>query len=159
MSRSVLAALRLLLAVLFVASIAVQITAPAFAGAGLQLPAAVILVSVVLAGALCIEAVLVSVWMLVGMVRHDRIFDERGSADRWVRVVIAVLISGALIAFGGAVGILIVLLTSPFPSGSGLVAASAAAAAVSLALALVVIVMRRLLHTAIQLRSELAEVI
>ncbi len=159
MSRSVLLALRTLLVLLFAASLAAQLTSGAIAGAAPAGPLAVILAVLVVAGALCVEVVLLSVWMLVAMVQGEKIFDERPSADRWVHAAIGALVAGAVLALGGVVAVGIAQLVEPDAAGWPIALLAAAAAGASAALALLVVVMRRLLHTAIQLRSELAEVI
>lgn len=159
MSRSVLLTLRMLLALLFAAALAAQATAGSIAGLAPAGPLSVILMSLVIAGALCVEVVLVCVWMLVAMVQGDRIFDERGSADTWVNTAIGALVAGSVLAVGGVIAVGVVQLADSDAVGWPLALAAAAAAGISAALALLVVVMRRLLHTAIQLRSELAEVI
>ena len=118
-----------------------------------------ILVVLVLAGGLAVEVVLISVWMLVAMVQGETIFDERAAADTWVNAAIGALLAGAAVAFGGAIAVVIVQVGEPDAAGWPLALLAAAATGASAALALLVGVMRRLLHTAIQLRSELAEVI
>lgn len=159
MSRSALVMLRLLLAALLLASLGVQIVVPMTIGVIVHGTVATILVVVILAAGLCVEAVLVSVWTLVGLVRDDRIFDERGYADRWVSTAIVALSAAAATCGGGCLGLVIAQLVEPSSVGPALPVASGVAAVGSAALALVVGVMRRLLHTAIGLRSELAEVI
>jgi hypothetical protein len=149
----------MLLALLFAAALAAQATAGSIAGLAPAGPLSVILMALVIAGALCVEVVLVCVWMLVAMVHGDRIFDERGSADTWVNAAIGALVAGAVLAVGGVIAAGVVQLAGSDAAGWPLALAAAAAAGVSAALALLVVVMRRLLHTAIQLRSELAEVI
>jgi MFS family permease len=158
-SRSVLLTLRALLALLFAAALAAQLLSGTIAQLAPAGPLAAITAVLVVSGALCVQVVLVSVWMLVAMVQGDRIFDDRGSADRWVTIAIGALLAGAALAVGGVIAVLVVQLGEPAAHGWPLALAAAAAAGVSAALALLVLVMRRLLHTAIQLRSELAEVI
>ncbi|WEO76141.1 DUF2975 domain-containing protein [Cryobacterium sp. SO2] len=159
MSRSVLFTLRILLALLFAASLTAQVASGAIAGAAQAGPLSGILLALVVTGALCVEVVLVSVWMLVAMVQSEKIFDDRGSADTWVNTAIGALLAGAVVALGGVIAVVIVQLGEPDAAGWPLALLAATAAGVSAALALLVVVMRRLLHTAIQLRSELAEVI
>ena len=158
-SRSVLLTLRMLLALLFAASLAAQLVSGVIAGAAPAGPLAATLTVLVVTGALCVQVVLLAVWMLVAMVQGDRIFDERGAADVWVNAAIGALVAGAVLALGGVLAVCVVQLSEPDAAGWPLALAAAAAAGASAALALVVVVMRRLLHTAIQLRSELAEVI
>jgi hypothetical protein len=158
-SRSVLLALRTLLILLCATALATQVLSGAMTGAVPAGPLAGILVVLVVVGALCVELVLISVWMLVAMVQGERIFDDRGSADRWVTAAIVALVGGAVFASAGVIAVGVVQLADPAAGGWPLALGAAAAAAASAALALLVVVMRRLLHTAIQLRSELAEVI
>jgi hypothetical protein len=159
MSRTVLLMLRMLLVLLFAASVTAQ-TASGPIGASVQSGAlATVLTGLILVGALCVEVVLVSVWMLVGMAANERIFDDRTAADRWVNAAIGALAAGAVAATAGAVAVVVVQAGEPAGAGVGLALLAAAAAGASAALALLVVVMRRLLHTAIGLRSELAEVI
>jgi hypothetical protein len=159
MSRSVLLALRILLALLFAAALAAQLASGLIAQAAPDGPLRVILAALVVVGALCVEVVLVSVWMLVGMVQGEKIFDERGSADTWVNAAIGALLAAAVAALGGVIAVLVCQVGEPDAAGGPLALLAATAAGVSAALALLVVVMRRLLHAAIQLRSELAEVI
>lgn len=159
MSRSVLLALRILLALLFAAALAAQLASGAIAQAAPDGPLRVILAAQVVVGALCVEVVLVSVWMLVGMVQGEKIFDERGSADKWVNAAIGALLTAAVAAVGGVIAVLVFQVGEPDAAGWPLALLAATAAGVSAALALLVVVMRRLLHAAIQLRSELAEVV
>jgi hypothetical protein len=159
MSRSVLLALRILLALLFAAALAAQLASGSIALLAPDGPLRVILAGLVVVGALCVEVVLVSVWMLVVMVQGEKIFDERGSADKWVNVAIGALLAAAVAALGGVIAVLVVQVGEPDVAGWPLALLATTAAGVSAALALLVVVMRRLLHAAIQLRSELAEVI
>ena len=159
MSRSGLLALRLLLLFLFAASIAAQVTSGAIARAAQDGILAGVLMGLAIVGGLCVEVVLVSVWMLVSMVQEERIFEDRGHADRWVNATIGALVAAAAVATAGSLAVLIVQAWRPEASGWTLALLAAGAAGVSAALALLVVVMRRLLHAAIRLRSELAEVI
>ncbi|GGF39356.1 DUF2975 domain-containing protein [Subtercola lobariae] len=173
MSRSLLATLRVLLIVLFAAALAAQAFSGMLASTILEGSPAMVLVGLIAAGALCVEVVLVSVWMLVAMVEGGKLFDERAHSDRWVNAAIGALLAAAVIAVVGfayfgaaaairAAGTTAALSTSTLAPASislTLCLAAAAAAGAAAALALLVVVMRRLLHTAIQLQSELAEVI
>jgi hypothetical protein len=159
MSRTVLLTLRMLLVLLFAASVTAQ-TASGAIGATAQAGAlATVLTGLILAGALCVEVVLVSVWMLLAMAADERIFADRTAADRWVNAAIAALAAGAVVATAGAVAVIVIQAGEPAGADVGFALLAAAAAGASAALALLVVVMRRLLHTAIGLRSELAEVI
>jgi hypothetical protein len=158
-SRSVLYTLRMLLALLFAAALVAQVLSGTIAQAAPAGPLAAILMALVILGALCVQVVLVSVWMLVAMVQGERIFDDRGPADTWVNTAILALLAGVVVSLAGVLAVGVVHLGAPGAAGWPLGIAAAAAAGVSAALALLVVVMRRLLHTAIQLHSELAEVI
>jgi hypothetical protein len=157
--RTVLLTLRILLALLFAASLAAQVASGTIARAAPDGALSTILVVLVLAGGLAVEVVLISAWMLVAMVQGETIFDERAAADTWVNAAIGALLAGAAVTFGGVIAVVIVQLAEPDAAGWPLALLGAAATGASAALALLVGVMRRLLHTAIQLRSELAEVI
>lgn len=168
MSRSVLISLRVLLVLLFAGSICAQVASGAIAGAAQDGPLAPVLTGLILVAALCVEVVLLSVWMLIAMVQGERIFDDRARADRWVNAAIGALVTAAVVAGAGAIAALLITaipMTAPLqsgePEGAGWVLAwlAAVGAGVSAALALLVVVMRRLLHAAIRLHSELAEVI
>ena len=156
MSRWVLSALRALLIVLFAGALAAQAASGLIAGTMADGALVVSVVTLIVAGALCVEAVLVSVWMLVTMIRQETLFDDRGPADRWVDIAIGALLVAAVVSAGGAVALVV---QAAVPGAWGLALLAAAACGVSAALALLVVVMRRLLHAAIGLRSELAEVI
>ena len=159
MSRSVLLALRVLLALLFGGALATQLTSGVIAGTVPSAGPATVLTILIIVGALSAEVVLLSVWMLVGMVATERIFDERGQADRWVSAAICALFAGAAAGLAGLGYFLLVQALSAAPWAVPLIVLTGAAAGAGAALALVVVVMRRLLHTAISLRSELDEVV
>jgi hypothetical protein len=158
MSRPVLVALRVLLVLLFAGSVTAQVLAPSIAAGALRPVAAVMLAALAIGAIVCVEIVLVSVWMLLGMVRDQRIFDEDGHSDRWVNATIGALVAAAAIAAGSFV---FILLSADAGSAAGTTVAivSATVAGACAALALLVVVMRQLLHTAIALHSELAEVV
>jgi hypothetical protein len=159
MTRTILIALRAVLALLFAASVACQVFSVALAGSVVGGTAISVLAALIIAGALCVEVVLLAVWMLVGLVQSDAIFDEHGRADRWVDAAIASLVAAAVFAAGGLVYFLVEHSAGRSPADLALALIAASAAGLSIALALLVVVMRRLLHTAIRLNSELAEVI
>ncbi|WP_181397332.1 DUF2975 domain-containing protein [Cryobacterium arcticum] len=159
MPRSVLLALRTLLVLLFAAAVALQVTCGALFGTVPGAARGTALVTLVVAGALCVEVVLISVWMLVSQVRAGVIFDETGRADGWVNAAVGALATAAVIAAGGCLWLLLIDLAAPAPGGIALALLAATAAGVAAALALLVAVMRRLLHAAMRLQSELAEVV
>ena len=154
MPRPLLVALRGLLAVLLLGCVLVQVAVGPFALNALDGgPIDGVLVAVIVAGVLCIEVVLVSVWRLVTLVRDDALFSGDHRSDLWVDLAIGAFLFGAVLALGGAVAVLAVV-PAPIPAlAFGLVAVSSAT------LALLVMVMRRLLHLAVEQRSELAEVV
>jgi hypothetical protein len=154
MPRSLLVALRGLLAVLLLGCVLVQAAVGPFAANALDGgPIDGVLVAVIVAGVLCIEVVLVSVWRLVSLVRDDSLFAGDRRSDLWVDLAIGAFLFGAVLALGGAIAVLAVV-PAPIPAlAFGLVAVSSAT------LALLVMVMRRLLHLAVEQRSELAEIV
>lgn len=159
MSRPILVTLRVLLVVLFVGFAAAAIYAPSFVLSVFGKPVGLALAVLLLAGALCVELVLVSVWMLVTMAHDDSIFDDRSPADRWVNIAIGALTAGAAVSLIGFVYFVTAQAANPSSATIAVLVIAAAATGASAALALLVVVMRRLLHSAMQLRSELAEVI
>ncbi|MCU1481469.1 MAG: hypothetical protein JWQ19_2255 [Subtercola sp.] len=151
--------LRVLLIVLFGACVAAQFCSGLLAGSVIGGASGVVLICLIVAGSLCVEAVLISVWMLAGMVRDESIFDGRSGADRWTNTAIGALGLAALFAAAGFVYFLITQTGSSASTEVALAVVAAAAAGVAAALALLVVVMRRLLQTAIQYQSDLSEVI
>ncbi|RFA10956.1 hypothetical protein B7R54_18380 [Subtercola boreus] len=159
MSRSSLLTLRVLLVLLFAGALAAQVTSVALASETLEgLPAGV-LAALIIAGAVAVEVVLLSAWMLVALVPGDAIFDDQGRTDPWVRIAVGALVVGAALGAAGFVFFAALQGVAPISAGPSLLVLCGAAAGVGAALALLVGVMRRLLHTAIRLQSELAEVI
>lgn len=159
MSGTAVQILRVLLVMLFGGTIAVQLFAGVLAAPVLGGAPGVVLTCLIVAGGLCVEAVLVSVWMLAGMVRDESIFDARSRADRWTNIAIGSLSIAAVLAAGAFIYFLIDHTESAAPTEAVLAIIAAAAAGVAGALALLVTVMRWLLHTAIQYQSDLSEVI
>jgi hypothetical protein len=157
MNGFVVAVLRALLVLMFAGSIAVQLCAGLLAQPVVGGASEVVLICLIVLSALCVEAVLASVWVLAGMVSDESIFDGRRHADRWADVAIWALAVAAVFAAAGLVYFLVSQALSV--SATEIVLAIAAAAGVSAALALLVVVMRRLLHTAIQYQTDLSEVI
>ncbi|MDF2443934.1 MAG: hypothetical protein JWR01_2137 [Subtercola sp.] len=159
MSRSSLLTLRLLLALLFAGALAAQLTSVGLASDTLDGTAAGVLAGLIIVGAVAVEVVLLSAWMLVGLVPHDAIFDEQGRADLWARIAVVALSVGGALGAAGFAYFAIGQSVEPISAGPSLLVLCGAAAGIGAALALLVGVMRRLLHTAIRLQSELAEVI
>ncbi|PPF77337.1 DUF2975 domain-containing protein [Subtercola sp. Z020] len=153
--------LRVLLVLLFGACGAAQVCSGLLATSLVGGVSAVVLTGLIVVGGLCVEVVLVSVWALLGKVRQGSIFDARGRADRWTNTAIAALGTAAVFAAAGFVYFALAPVQPEATAGASTVLAIAAAAAAgaAAALALLVVVMRRLLHTAVQYQSDLAEVI
>lgn len=101
----------------------------------------------------CAQVALVAIWFLLSMVARSAIFAERTS--RWVEVIIAAGIAATVISvvvcfhLVGVVGV----------GGPGVVLALGAAAIGGTAFVLLMVVMRGLLRTATELKSELDEVV
>ena len=159
MPAPVLVALRVLLALLFAGFAAAAVFAPSFVLSVFGKPQGLALAIVLIAGAVCLELVLVSVWMLVTRAHDESIFDDRSHADRWVDLAIGALTAGAIVAAIGLVYFAAAEAANPSSATVAVLVVAAAATGASATLALVVAVMRRLLHRAMQLHSELAEVI
>ncbi|MFB2596450.1 DUF2975 domain-containing protein [Herbiconiux sp. P17] len=158
MTRPVLVALRVLLVALFATSIVAQLFAHTVAESALAPVPAVVVTAFAIAAIVCVEIVIVCVWMLLGMVRDQRIFEEHGHSDRWVNAAIGALATAAAIGAATLVYLLFARATET-PAGLTIAILAAVTAGAGAALALLVVVMRQLLHTAIQLHSELAEVV
>ena len=99
----------------------------------------------------CVEVVIVTTWVLLGMVRNDRIFSD--AAFRWVDVIIGAIAAAWLIWAGlGAY----VALTSDDP---GLPLVLAIMLLVGAVVGLLMLVMRALLTQATTLRADMEAVI
>ncbi|QHC65732.1 DUF2975 domain-containing protein [Rathayibacter oskolensis] len=154
MPRTVLVALRALLVLLLLGSLLVQLSVGSVALTALDGgPVDGVLVAVVVAGVLCIEVVLVSIWRLLTLARDDALFAGDHRSDLWVDLAIGAFVAGSVLATVGAVAVFAAV-PAPLPA-----LAFALVAVASAALALLVVVMRRLLHLAVEQRSELAEVV
>ncbi|MWV58595.1 DUF2975 domain-containing protein [Rathayibacter sp. VKM Ac-2754] len=154
MPRPVLVALRALLLLLLLGGVLIQLSVGSIALEALDGgPVDGVLVAVVVAGVLCVEVVLVSIWRLLTLARDDALFAGDHRSDLWVDLAIGAFVSGSVLATIGAVAAFAAM-PAPLPA-----LAFALVAVASAALALLVVVMRRLLHLAIEQRSELAEVV
>ena len=154
MPRTVLVALRALLVLLLLGSVLAQLGVGSVALTALDGgPVDGVLVAVVVAGVLCIEVVLVSIWRLLTLARDDALFAGDHRSDLWVDLAIGAFVAGSVLATVGAVAVFAAV-PAPLPA-----LAFALVAVASAALALLVVVMRRLLHLAVEQRSELAEVV
>ncbi|MFP5068867.1 DUF2975 domain-containing protein [Pseudonocardia nantongensis] len=153
MSRLVIVALRAILVVITLGTLALQVVfilgaAGLLDGAEpLPVPYAVIGVAA-LASA---QAGLLALWVLLAMVRCDAIFDER--AFRWVRVLPAAGLAAAVL-----VGALCVHV-GELDDAPGLVVIGGGIGLSGVAFALLMVVMHGLLRSATLLRHELEEVV
>jgi hypothetical protein len=152
-SRSVLVSVRILLALLLSGCVLVQGAAGPTAVAAFGGAEEPVLVALLFAGVVCVEAVIVATWMLLTPAFEDRLFDAEVRADVWVDLAIGAFVAGSALAAAAAV-YAVAVVGVPI-----LVLALALGALGSASLAIVVSVMRRLLHTAVRHRSELAEVV
>ena len=103
----------------------------------------------------CLEVCLAATWMLLSMASRDAIFTE--SAFRWVDAIIwASLVALLLVVVFGAHAALVL---QPRLDAQGIIPAVVAAVLAESTFVLLVVVLRELLRSATNLRSELAEVI
>jgi hypothetical protein len=110
-----------------------------------------VLLGVLEAELVCAQVVIVCTWMLLGMVRQDRIFTDQ--AMRWVDGIVGALVVGWLVWAGLS---LLIVLDADDPGTPLLLAILLLAGAVFL---LLMIVMRALLKQATTLRADLEGVI
>ncbi|MFI1705962.1 DUF2975 domain-containing protein [Streptomyces griseoruber] len=115
--------------------------------------------TVAILGIVCVQVVLVAMWMLLGMIECDAIFTAR--AFRWVDVIIGAAVAATLLALG-VTGHL-AFADIPAPDGAmqiiGALGAAGLAVGVGAAFAMLVVVMRGLLRKATDLQTEIAEVV
>lgn len=159
MSKTVIAALRAVIALGLFFSVAVQaVYLPWLARdvavaepelAFLRYPYLAVCIAIVL----CIQIALVAIWHLLDMVGKQAIFST--AAFRWVDVIIWCTVAATLIVTGLFVYHGFVLALGPPLLGGMLLAAIVSGAFV----ALLLVVMRELLVNASQMRAELEEVI
>lgn len=100
---------------------------------------------------LCVQVVVVATWMLLGMVRAERIFSD--AAFRWVDLIIAALAVAWLVWLGFGISVLAV---ADDPGGPLLVGVLGVGITV---VTLLMVVMRTLLHQATEWRADLETVI
>ncbi|MFJ9328688.1 DUF2975 domain-containing protein [Streptomyces sp. NPDC101230] len=110
-------------------------------------------------GVACVQVALGAVWMLLSMVERDAIFTP--SAFRWVHTVIGAAVVATVIALGAAVHLAFNAIPSPDDGMNveGALLAALACGAVGAAFSMLMVIMRTLLGKAMDMRSELAEVI
>ncbi|QRY62647.1 DUF2975 domain-containing protein [Gordonia sp. PDNC005] len=102
---------------------------------------------------LCLQVVLVAIWVLLGRIRRDRIFDE--SSFRWVDAIVWAIVGAALLP----AGLLVALGLFGALDDPGLPFLLTMVTLGGLVLALLMLVMRSLLRQATTLRSDMDEVI
>ncbi|UNK46655.1 DUF2975 domain-containing protein [Arthrobacter sulfonylureivorans] len=100
---------------------------------------------------LCVQAVIVSTWKLLTLVKHDRIFSRASLA--WVDVIVWAVVAAWILLFGV---FLFVGFNADDPGMPLLLFLFVVAGAV---LGLLLVVLRAVLHQAITLRADMDEVI
>jgi hypothetical protein len=123
--------------------------------APLQIPYTILSVLALLS----VLVALVAVWMLLSMVDEDAIFTAR--AFIWVNIIIGCIAFSALLATVATVHLMVAEIPTP-DDGMDLLSAilgTGACAALGGAFVLLMLVMRQLLHKAVGLNAELAEVV
>ncbi|MFJ6679319.1 DUF2975 domain-containing protein [Microbacterium sp. NPDC091382] len=154
MSRTTIVTLRILLALSLAGSLAVQVLVLPAAWADLAGAAPVwrvTSVGIIALWLVCLQTVAVCIWRLVSMVADDAVFSS--GAFRFVNVVIAAISVAAILTAGFAT------LLAPGEVAPGVVGIIYGAAVATGGVALVVVVMKSLLRKAIEMRSELDEVV
>lgn len=159
MKRSVILALRVLLALVFLVLLLGQaVVIPDFAAesaaafpevAFLAAPYTVIAV----AGIACVQAGLFATWVLLSMVERNAIFSEH--AFRWVNVIIGAAIALTILTLFAGIHLSAVVQVG----GPGVLLAVSAAGIAGASIVLLMFVMRGLLRSATTLENELAEVV
>ncbi|MBR8743045.1 DUF2975 domain-containing protein [Nocardiopsis sp. MG754419] len=116
-------------------------------------------VTVAVLGVLCVQIALVAVWMLLGMLRSDTLFDHRAFAR--VDVIIGSALVATLLAAG--VTVHLALTDMPFPNGAmdavGALGGAFLGTATGACCTMLLVLMRGLLRKATDLRTEMSEVI
>lgn len=110
-------------------------------------------------GVACVQVALGAIWMLLAMVERDAIFTR--ASFRWVDLIIGAAVVATLIALGAAVHLTLDTIPSPDDrmAVEGALLAALAGAAVGAAFSMLMVIMRTLLGKAMDMRTELAEVI
>ncbi len=160
MSRFAILALRALVLLIGVGAVIVQIALlfPVFTQTVAQerdftfLPLPIVVLGVALA--VCVEAALLAIWVLLSMVRADAIFTQR--AFRWVDVIIGAGIVATLLVCGFGIPLIGVGLRDDAPGVLVIVGGTVVA---GLTFVLLMVVMRGLLRTATAMQAELSEVV
>lgn len=110
-------------------------------------------------GVACVQVALGAIWMLLSMVERDAIFTR--SAFRWVDTIIGAAVVATVIALAAAVHLTLDTIPSPDDGMDveGALLAALACGAVGAAFCMLMVIMRTLLGKAMDMRTELAEVI
>ncbi|MGA6175249.1 DUF2975 domain-containing protein [Streptomyces sp. NPDC012600] len=110
-------------------------------------------------GVACVQVALGATWMLLSMVERNAIFAR--SAFRWVDMIIGAATVATVIALAAAVHLTFDTIPSPDDGmdAEGALLAALACAAVGAAFSMLVVIMRTLLGKAMDMQTELAEVI
>ncbi|MEU0355587.1 DUF2975 domain-containing protein [Streptomyces cyaneofuscatus] len=110
-------------------------------------------------GVACVQVALGAIWMLLAKVERDAIFTR--AAFRWVDLIIGAAVVATLIALGAAVHLTFDTIPSPDDgmAAEGALLAALACVAVGAAFSMLMVIMRTLLGKAMDMRTELAEVI
>lgn len=159
MTRASIAALRVLLALILLGALAAQLWFfPTLAAelaegnpevAWLHWPMLMIVWLIILGA----QAVLVAIWVLLGMVQHDRVFTT--SAFRWVDVIIGAAVVDTLLVLS----VFVLLSFGIHANPPALMFTQLALVLCGAAFALLMTVMKGLLRQASQLTDELSVVI
>lgn len=112
------------------------------------------LLTIVVVGLLCVEAVILCTWKLLSLVQQDRIFSP--AAERWVTGIVR----------AAAAGWVLTAATAPYffwfaqaDDAPGVVLVGAALGLVATAALLLILVLRELLRRATEIRAEIDVVI
>ncbi|MET9097253.1 DUF2975 domain-containing protein [Streptomyces cyaneofuscatus] len=110
-------------------------------------------------GVACVQVALGAIWMLLAKVERDAIFTR--AAFRWVDLIIGTAVVATLIALGAAVHLTLDTIPSPDDGMAveGALLAALACVAAGAAFSMLMVIMRTLLGKAMDMRTELAEVI
>lgn len=116
-------------------------------------------VIVAVIGVACVQAALVAVWMLLAMVRRDAIFTPR--AFRWVDTIIGSSTAATLLMIGVTVHLAVGDIPYDDSAMQTEAALSAAIACTGMGVSFVmlIVVLRSLLRTATDLKTEMAAVV
>lgn len=158
MRPSLTTSLKLLIAALIVMLLAAQVIAvplvaatlaeqyPEFAG--LQYPALILSIALIL----CVQLTFACVWQLLSLVNRDTIFSR--AAFRYVDAILVLLIAATVI-----VVVALIMLTAAKATTPSLMLLGCFGVVIGGGLALLVLVMRGLLEKALQLEQDLSEVV